>query len=537
MKNQFLFILILFWLSANAENEKSKLVVAIVVDQMRYDFLENLDQNFSENGFKKLIKGGYNFKNNHFNYVPTVTAPGHASVATGSTPSTHGIVGNDWYDRKEKREIYCTTDNNYENIGGNAYYGKKSPKNMKVKSFADLIKSSNDNKSKTISISLKDRGAIFMGGHSADAAYWFYGYDKGDMITSSYYMSSLPIWVDDFNKNIGNVYLKDWNLLLKPEKYVGYESDNNNYEKYFKGKPNTSFPYESSKLSSLNNGYNMIKETPYGNSLVTDFAIEAIINENLGDDDYVDVITIGYSSTDYIGHNFGILSLETQDTYYRLDLEIEKLLTFLDNKIGEKNYTLFLTGDHGALEVPAKLRDEGVQADAISKSKFKRSVIESLHESFDSNNLILSAMNNQIYINKEEVNEKGLNFRDVQNKTISILKEFDFVKEAYYSDFFSSENPYSGYEELIKNGFDKDRCGDVIFILKPNTIFYEDRGTTHGSGYDYDTHVPLIFYGANINHGESDEKTFINDITPTILSLLRVDRFDHNSGRSLFSGF
>ena len=175
MKNQFLFILILFWLSANAENEKSKLVVAIVVDQMRYDFLENLDQNFSENGFKKLIKGGYNFKNNHFNYVPTVTAPGHASVATGSTPSTHGIVGNDWYDRKEKREIYCTTDNNYENIGGNAYYGKKSPKNMKVKSFADLIKSSNDNKSKTISISLKDRGAIFMGGHSADAAYWFYG--------------------------------------------------------------------------------------------------------------------------------------------------------------------------------------------------------------------------------------------------------------------------------------------------------------------------------------------------------------------------
>jgi arylsulfatase A-like enzyme len=196
-----------------------------------------------------------------------------------------------------------------------------------------------------------------------------------------------------------------------------------------------------------------------------------------------------------------------------------------------------LTGDHGALEVPAKLRDEGVQADAISKSKFKRSVIESLHESFDSNNLILSAMNNQIYINKEEVNERGLNFRDVQNKTISILKEFDFVKEAYYSDFFSSENPYSGYEELIKNGFDKDRCGDVIFILKPNTIFYEDRGTTHGSGYDYDTHVPLIFYGANIKHGESDEKTFINDITPTILSLLRFDQFDHNSGRSLFSGF
>jgi predicted AlkP superfamily pyrophosphatase or phosphodiesterase len=350
-------------------------------------------------------------------------------------------------------------------------------------------------------------------------------------------MSARPDWVNDFNKNIGNDYLKDWNLLLNPEKYIGYESDNNNYEKYFKGKPDTSFPYESSKLSAQNNGYNMIKETPYGNSLVTDFAIEAIINEKLGDDDHVDVITLGYSSTDYIGHNFGILSLETQDTYYRLDLEIEKLLIFLDSKIGEKNYTLFLTADHGALEVPAKLRDEGVEADAISKSKFKRTVIKSLHETFESDNLILSAMNNQIYINREEVAKKGLSFRAVQDKTIDILKEFDFVKEAYFSDYFSQKKIFKGYEELIKNGFEKDRCGDVIFILKPNTIFYEDRGTTHGSGYDYDTHVPLIFYGANINPGESDKKTFINDIAPTILDLLGIEPFDHNSGRSLFNSF
>ena len=196
-----------------------------------------------------------------------------------------------------------------------------------------------------------------------------------------------------------------------------------------------------------------------------------------------------------------------------------------------------MTADHGALEVPAKLRDEGVEADAISKSKFKRTVIKSLHETFESDNLILSAMNNQIYINREEVAKKGLSFRAVQDKTIDILKEFDFVKEAYYSDYFSQKKIFKGYEELIKNGFEKDRCGDVIFILKPNTIFYEDRGTTHGSGYDYDTHVPLIFYGANINPGESDKKTFINDIAPTILDLLGIDPFDHNSGRSLFNSF
>jgi hypothetical protein len=161
-----------------------------------------------------------------------VTGPGHASIATGSTPSVNGIVGNDWFNRSEKREVYCTTDSRYYNLGGNAYYGNKSPKNMKVKSFADLIKTNNNNNSKTISISLKDRGAIFMGGPSADAAYWFYGYDKGEMISSSYYFDKLPNWVSDFNKKIKDEYLKDWNLLLDPADYIGFESDNNNYEKY-----------------------------------------------------------------------------------------------------------------------------------------------------------------------------------------------------------------------------------------------------------------------------------------------------------------
>ena len=537
MKNLFFLVLIVFGCLNPIDDKNPKLIIAVVVDQMRYDFLENLNHNFSETGFKKLIKDGYNFKNNHFNYVPTVTGPGHASIATGSTPSVNGIVGNDWFNRSEKREVYCTTDSSYYNLGGNAYYGNKSPKNMKVKSFADLIKTNNNNNSKTISISLKDRGAIFMGGPSADAAYWFYGYDKGEMISSSYYFDKLPNWVSDFNKKIKDEYLKDWNLLLDPADYIGFESDNNNYEKYFKGKPNTSFPYKTSELTGQNNGYNMIKETPYGNSLLTDLAIEAILNENLGVDEYTDVITIGYSSTDYIGHNFGILSLETQDTYYRLDLEIKKLLIFLEDKIGIDNYTLFLTADHGALEVPAKLRDEGVDADALSKSSFKRDVIQKLNQSFKNENLVLSAMNNQIYLNIDEITSQGLNLIDVQNKTISILKEFDFVKEAYTSDFFLSENKFSGYEELIRNGFDIERSGDIVFVLKPNTIFYEDRGTTHGSGYDYDTHVPLIFYGSKVSSGESNEKTFITDIAPTILDLLGLSEFKHKSGKSLFKKF
>jgi len=526
MSKYFLFFTLLSIHYSNAKNnqtEKPKLVVAIVVDQMRYDFLENLSNRFTENGFKRLIDYGYNCKNNYFNYVPTVTGPGHASISTGSTPITHGVVGNNWYDREKKESIYCANDSDYKHIGGDAYSGNKSPNNLLVDTFADVNKLSNNNDSKTISVAIKDRGSILMGGKTADAAYWYYGKERAQWITSNYYMNELPDWVNNFN-NEDNLekYLEDWVTFEEITNYDNYEIDDNNYEKQFKGKDNSAFPYSIKSLMKHNDCFDMIKETPYGNSMTTDFAIEAIINENLGKSGFTDVLTIGYSSTDYVGHNFGVASVETQDVYIRLDREIAKLLSFLDKEIGENQYTLFLTGDHGVLEIPAFLSDSGVNATAISKEDLTEKALRKLYNVFaiEDEKFIVNVENNQIYLNDERIRELNLDKNIIIDELVEILQSFDFITNAYSAEFILNSQNLSGYEKLIQNGFHKERSGDIAFILKPNVIFHDRKGTTHGSGYNYDTHVPLIFYGNGIKNGETLDYTEIPDIAPTISELL-----------------
>ena len=525
MKNLLFFLLILLGYSASSENKKPKLVVAIVIDQMRYDFLENLSHRYSDNGFNRLVNEGFNCKNNFFNYVPTVTGPGHSSISTGSTPKTHGIVGNNWYDRERKHSIYCTDDSNYNNVGGDDYSGNKSPNNLLVETFADINKMSN-NKSKTISIAIKDRGSILMGGKTADAAYWYYGKERAQWITSTFYMNQIPDWVKEFNKEDNlEKYLEDWNTLKDISTYENHEIDNNSFEKLFKGKDNSAFPYDIKSLMKHNDCFDMIKETPYGNTMTTDFAIEAIVNENLGKRGVTDVITVGYSSTDYIGHSFGVASVETQDTYIRLDLEIQKLLSFLDKEIGKNEYTLFLTADHGVLEIPAYLSSTGVNAQAVSENDLVNKVLKKLNDvlGIEVKKLIANVDNSQIYLNDEVISEMNLNKSKVVNELVKILESFDFISKAYTADFILGSSELIEYEKLIQNGYHNERSGDIALILKENVIFYNGKGTTHGSGYNYDTHVPLIFYGYGIKKGETLNHTEIPDIAPTISKLLGLE--------------
>ena len=526
-----------FLLSCSSDNknlEKPKLVVAIVVDQMRYDFLENLSHRFSENGFNRLINEGYNCKNNFFNYVPTVTGPGHSSVSTGSTPMTHGIVGNNWYDREKSKSIYCTDDSNYDHIGGDEYSGNKSPNNLLVETFADINKYYNP-EAKTISVGIKDRGSILMGGKNADAAYWYYGKERAQWITSTYYMQKLPSWVENFNMEDNlEKYLEEWVPLYEISTYDNFEIDNNNFEKLFKGKDDSAFPYDTKSLMKHNDCFDMIKETPYGNEMTTDFAMEAVINEKLGKRGVTDVLTISYSSTDYIGHSFGVASVETQDTYIRLDKEIEKLLLFLDNELGENQYTLFLTGDHGVLEIPALLSSNGFDAMSISEKDMKRDVLKQLETVLKTNvkSIISDVDNNQIYLNDEVIGKLGLSKNEVITEIIKVLETFDFISNAYSSDFILNSKGLNGYEKLIQNGFHEKRSGDVALVLKPNVIFYDGKGTTHGSGYNYDTHVPLIFFGSGIRNGETERITEIPDIAPTISKILG-QKMKNSTGKSL----
>ena len=544
MKNIFLIKIILITLlgltfvNCNSKNaglqsdlDNPKLVISIVVDQMRFDNLDKYEANYSNNGFNRLIREGFNLKNNHFNYVPTVTGPGHASISTGSTPKTHGIAGNNWFDKKTQKDVYCTTDLDYENLGGNAYSAKMSPNNLLVNTLADLNRIENDMNSKTISIAIKDRGSILMGGKNANAAYWFYGKDKGEWVSSKYYMNKLPEWVTSFNNSESiSKYLTDWNTLYDIDTYKESRSDDNNFEKSFKGDPSVTFPYDLNKLKDLNDGYDMLKETPFGNSLTTDFAIEAISNEKLGKDQFTDVLTISYSSTDYIGHNFGVDAKETQDAYLRLDLEIERLLNFLDSYVGENEYTLFLTADHGAAKIPAYLNSLGIKSQNIEEGTVKNILKDVLFKPYGSNQLISKIMNSQIYLNNKTINSLNLNLNSIEKTIINTLTQLDFIDKVYTSKEIINGNFDSGYELLIQNGYNILRSGDVIFKLKENVISYGNKGTTHGSGYSYDTHVPLIFFGKKIVQGESNVKTKITDIAPTIAKLLGLKKMSNSTG-------
>jgi len=520
--------------ASSSDLDKPKLVVSIVVDQMRFDNLDKYNGSYSDNGFKRLIREGFNLKNNHFNYVPTVTGPGHASISTGSTPKTHGIAGNNWFDKKTRKDVYCTTDLDYENLGGNAYSAKMSPNNLLVETLGDLNRIENDMNSKTISIAIKDRGSILMGGKKANAAYWFYGKDKGEWVSSKYYMQELPDWVNSFN-NSGfiSTYIREWNTLYDINSYNESRSDDNKFEKSFKGDPSVTFPYDLNKLKDLNDGYDMLKETPFGNSLTTDFAIEAISNEKLGKDQYTDVLTISYSSTDYIGHNFGVDAKETQDAYLRLDLEIERLLNFLDSHVGKNEYTLFLTADHGAAKIPAYLNSIGVKSQNIEEGTVKNILNDVLFKSFGSNQLISKIMNSQIYLNDYTINSLNLNLDIIEKTIINTLSQLDFIDKVYTSNEIINGNFDSGYELLIQNGYNIPRSGDIIFKLKENVISYGNKGTTHGSGYTYDTHVPLIFFGKKIVQGESNVKTKITDIAPTIAKLLGLKQMSDSTGEVL----
>jgi len=519
---------------------KPKLVVAVVVDQMRFDYLNKFKSKYSKNGFNRLVREGFNLNNNHYNYVPTVTGPGHASVSTGSTPKTHGIAGNNWFDKKNQKYTYCTTDLDYENLGGTPYSAKMSPKNLLVNTFGDLNRLENNMKSKTISIALKDRGSILMGGKNANAAYWFYGKDKGEWVSSKYYMNELPKWVTSFNNSESiSKYLTNWNTLYDIDSYKESRVDENNFEKVFKGDVSVSFPYDLDKLKELNDGYDMLKETPFGNNLTTDFAFSAIENEDLGLDDFTDVLTISYSSTDYIGHNFGVDSKETQDAYLRLDLEIERLLDYLDKNIGEKEYLLFLTADHGASKIPAYLNSIGIKSKNVEDKELDVALSNSLISEFGSDILVSKIVNNQIYINDLAVDSLNLNYNEVQLSIINFLKNLDFIDGVYtaeeiingtYEDSWINGVFRSSYELLIQNGFNIERSGDIIFKFHENVIKYGDRGTTHGSGYSYDTHVPLIFFGKNIVQGETKIRTKITDIAPTVVRLMGLKDMSTSTG-------
>lgn len=511
--------------SAQAPKTQStspKLVVGIVVDQMRYDYIYKYWSKFGNDGFKRLVNEGFFCKNTNYNYVPTYTGPGHASIYTGTTPAVHGIIANEWYAGVPGKEMYCAEDNSVETVGAANASGKMSPRNMLSTSVGDELRLSNGKKSKVIGIALKDRGAILPAGHTANAAYWYDG-ATGNWISSTFYMKELPQWVVDFNKKeLPKKYLSQkWTPLLPIEQYTESTVDNSPYERIMKGETAPVFPHDLPALMAANGGYGYLRSTPFGNTLTKDFALETIKSENLGKGSYTDMITVSFSSTDYVGHYYGTNAIELEDTYLRLDKEIAELLKFLDTWTGKTNTLVFLTADHGAVEVPSYLSDNKVPAGYLNVWP----VIDSLKKAFSKeygDTLIQMYTNHQVYLNRKLIAQKGLDQSVIEKKIVSAVMNVKGVAGTITGTVLNNSEFTEGIKYRIQKGYYFNRAGDVIIYTDPAWVEYERTGTTHGSPYSYDTHVPLLWYGYTIKSGSSSEPVSITDIAPTVSVLLNI---------------
>ncbi len=512
---------------------KPKLIVGIVIDQMRYDYLTRFSDRYGEKGFKRLLKNGFSIENAHYNLIPTYTAVGHASIYTGTTPDNHGIISNFWYDKFLKKSIYCVDDSNYRTTGNISDAGKKSPFRMYTTTVTDQLHLAQNMSGKTIGIAIKDRSAILPAGHTANAAYWFHGKKKGQWISSTFYMENLPEWVTDFNSSgkVNNYLETPWNTLYDINTYTNSIDDDNLFEGKFIGETATSFPHDIPNLKAANGNFDILKGIPAGNSFTTDFAKAAIIGENLGKSKFTDFLAVSFSSTDYIGHQFGPASKEIEDTYLRLDKDLADLLSFLDKQIGQNKYAVFLTADHAAVDVPAYLQSLKIPAHYFDIKTFRQSVLEITKKYFNSIKLIENISNYQIFLDKQEIESLGLDKNTVAEKLVEEVVALEGIYKAVTAKTLQTTRFTDGIMNSLQNGYNQKISGDVMMIPYPATLIGGRTGTSHGSGYSYDTHIPLIFYGNGIKKGVSKRKYNIIDIAPTIANLLQIEAPNSSTGK------
>ena len=531
-------LLITAGLFARCQKELPKIVIGIVVDQMCYDYLYRFEKNYSENGFKKLMKYGSHLKNMHYNYIPTYTGPGHASIYTGTTPSIHGIIANDWLERSSNQTVNCVGDHNVKGIESSSIYGSSSPHRLNTNTVTDQLKMTYP-KSKVISMSIKDRGAILPGGHKSDGTYWF-DYGKGTFITSSYYKTELPKWLQDFNtKNNAVSYANIWTPLLEEDAYSVV--DDSPYEKILSGKTAPTFPYDIPNLCRTSGSLQPFTMSPFANILLTDLALSAIKNENLGKDEYPDMLCISYSSPDIAGHAFGPDSKEIEDMYIRLDLDLARFIKSLEKSFGKEGFILFLTADHGVVPVPQKLVDDGLSGGYVFVDQIINQLRSSCKNQFGTD-FIQGQDNLNIYLDYDLLNSRkdSVHINQVLALFEKELLNIKGIKQtARGSELNKRIESNDHLFQMLSEGFDPKRSGDLLLILesgylpKSSLSLNPQQGTSHGSGYAYDTHVPCLWYGANIKNNELNEPFNITDIGPTLLDLLKLPRLDSMTGKPI----
>ena len=528
MKRTSLFFLLITSLTLHAQ-DKPKLVVGIVVDQMRQEYLYRFEPKYGAGGFKRLMSEGFMLKNAHYNYVPTYTGPGHASIYTGTTPAIHGIIGNDWYDKDLKKDVNCVGDDNQKPVGNDKGNGDVSPWRMLSTTITDELKLATQKRAKVISLSLKDRGAVLPGGHLADGAYWFDGL-SGNFISSTYYKPGLPLWLDKFNSlKLADQYLnREWKTLLPIEQYTESGPDDSPYEGKLNKATQPVFPYKLKEMRSNYPNLDLITTTPFGSDLLLAAAKAAIDGEDLGKGDVTDFLALSFSSPDIVGHAMGPNSVEVEDVYLRLDKNIEDLLSVLDKKVGIGKYVVFLTSDHAVSDVPQYLKDNKIPAGLFNVALVEAGLTDFLKKYFPDKKVFDRISNQQVFLNHDafagDPKSSGIDLLVATELTSQYLMKVEGVADVYVANVLhSSDFGEQGLKGKVVRGFNHKRSGDIALVSEPNWLSWGGvTGTTHGSGYNYDTHIPIIFYGWGIKKGSSSQYHAITDIAPTLSVLLRI---------------
>ena len=475
---------------------RPKLVVGIMVDQMRWDYLYRFYDEYTDGGFRRMLGEGFTCENCQINYIPSITAIGHASVFTGSVPAIHGIAGNNYLLGGEM--VYCCQDDSVQTVGSDTKAGLRSPRLMLATTIGDELKTATDWKSRVVGVSFKDRAAILPSGHQADAAYWFDS-KALSFISSTYYMQDLPKWVSDYNKRL----LKE---LARVKKEYAAPVEHRS------GKEVSDIDY--------------VQYTPLGNRMTADMALLAVENYQLGQHGETDMLTVSFSCTDITGHRFGTHHERTHEQYIELDKDFARLFTYLDETVGRGEYLVFLSADHGAANGILQNQEHRVPADGFYIPKEETLLNEFLqHEFQTTEKLAQRIMDYKVVIDRDAVSRAHAEISKVREAVLTHFKNRPGV--AYCFDL--EQIPVASVPALIRekavNGYHHERSGDIQLILEPahyGVWSGIDAGTTHGMWNPYDCHIPFVLMGWGVHHGATQAECHITDIAPTICAMLHI---------------
>jgi len=479
---------------------RPKLVLALTIDQFRYDYLTRFRSEYT-GGLRRLLEHGAVFTQARYRHFPSVTAVGHSTYMSGALPALSGIIGNDWWDRAAGRSVQSITDPAEKMVGGSGEGA--SPRRMLVSTVGDELKAATDGRSKVIGLSLKDRSAILPAGHRADAAYW-YDQSTGRFVTSTYYMTALPEWAARFNEGRpADAY--------RGAKWAGHEL------------PAATAPAY----------YTAVYGSPFGNELLEALAERAVEAERLGQRGETDLLTLSFSSNDAVGHHHGPDSPEVREVSVSADRALKKLFDFLETRIGMGRVLVVLTADHGVAPVPSAESSRRLPGGRIAAGTVRQAVQAALVQRWGEGEWVVGPSDHSIYLNRKLVAEKKLSLEAVQDAAREAAEALPHVLRAFtLHDLLSGALAGDPLGRPLVDSVNSQRTGDLQVLVEPYWIF-DASGTTHGSIYGYDTHVPVVFMGPGIRPGTYRQSIAVNDVAPTLADILGVETPSGSAGRVL----